>query len=46
MVHGGINIYRLKDNATRIVLVRVFFIPKHAIKAVSGRFDGIAAVDL
>lgn len=28
MVHGGINIYRLKDNATRIVLVRVAFFTK------------------
>lgn len=26
MVHGGINIHRLKDNATRIVLVRVAFL--------------------
>ena len=26
MVHGGINIYQLKDNATRTVLVRVAFL--------------------
>lgn len=46
MVHGGINIYRLRDNATRTVLVRVVFYTKACNKAASGRFDGIAAVDL
>ena len=32
MVHGGINIHRLKDNATRTVLVRVAFFVLHPEK--------------
>ena len=37
MVHGGINIYRLKDNATRTVLVRVVFYTKACNKGCQWR---------
>ena len=46
MVHGGINIYRLKDNATRTVLVRVAFFAMHPEKLPVAGSMGIAAVYL